>query len=105
MDILAEVSYPEDVYIPEPVVPDEPTVVPPIPMPQIDRTRKPIPQAKPESPVIEEKELPVTVEERPSTPVVIPIPDRSVKPTPSIMSVVITHLCSSLSLSFLVPRR
>ena len=77
MFILSEVVYPDDVVIPEPVVPEET-----IPLPQIDRTRKP----KAESPVIEVKELPVTVEERPSTPViiepqpVIPIPDRSIKP-------------------------
>lgn len=83
MFIRSEVVYPDDVIVPEPVVPEET-----MPLPQIDRTRKP----KPESPVIEVKELPVTGEDRrPSTPAfiepqpVIPIPDRSIKPIPAII--------------------
>lgn len=59
-----EVSYPDDVYIPQ-EVPSEPAaaqpetpVFPPDVVPQVDRTRKPLPNQKPESPVIEQKDLP-----------------------------------------------
>ncbi|CAF4465334.1 unnamed protein product, partial [Rotaria sp. Silwood2] len=97
-----EVSYPDDVYIPEEVPSDaataaqpEAAIIPPAIVPQIDRTRKPINNQKPESTVIEQQELstkPIEEEQptptpTPTPPVVVTkeqpeIPDRSMKPVP-----------------------
>jgi hypothetical protein len=63
---ITEVSYPEDVYISQEVPSDaatavqpEAVVIPPAVVPQVDRTRKPMNNQKPESPVIEQQELPI----------------------------------------------
>ena len=62
---ILEVSYPEDEVVSEEVPPDaatiaqpEAAIISPAIVPQIDRTRKPIGQQKPESPIIEQQELP-----------------------------------------------
>jgi len=64
--LSSEVSYPDDELISQEVPSDAATIVQPeaaiispIVIPQVDRTRKPINNQKPESPTIEQPELPV----------------------------------------------
>ncbi len=61
-----EVSYPDDELISQDVPSDaatvaqpEATIISPAGIPQVDRTRKPINNQKPESPTIEQQELPI----------------------------------------------
>lgn len=65
---FSEVSYPEDEVVAQEVPSDvavveaiqpEAVISVPTPIPQIDRTRKPINNQKPESPVIEQQEFPI----------------------------------------------
>lgn len=101
--LISEVSYPDDIINAEDVPIDAATavqpevvdvLVPPVSLPQVDRTRKPAANQKPESPVIEIKEFPVKPVRRFSSssknnlyfskpePEQPQIPDRTTKPVP-----------------------